>query len=115
MKSNTSTHVNNIVVLVTDKFHQRRGEIGKMLYHSRLEDGAIRVKYSDGAEETFYDEDKPERIHCFYRKRDKTTKLYDKKNKGPKSFIRAISRIKTKDLEYFSEQYEKLFGEKLPN
>ncbi len=111
------TRVEDMVVLVTDREHERHGQIGTMLYHDWKEYGGIGVKFPNGNTEEFYDGimkgDSPSKIRRFYRHADDKGRKFDSKGVGPVSFQRQYLE-NGGNLEQLTEEYRVLFGEDLP-
>jgi len=111
------TRVEDMVVLVVDRDHQRHGQIGAMLYHDWKEYGGIGVKFPNGNTEEFYDGimrgDAPSKIQRFYRQADDKGREFDSEGGGPNSFQRKYLEH-GENLEKLTEQYRILFGEELP-
>ena len=111
------TKIEDMVVLVVDREHEKHGQIGTMLYHDWKEYGKIEVKFPDGNTEEFYDgimkEDAPSKIQRFYRHADDKGRKFDSEGVGPISFQREYLEHGG-NLEQLAEQYRTLFDEDLP-
>ncbi len=111
------TKIEDMVVLVVDREHQRHGQIGTMLYHDWMGYGGIGVKFPDRNTEEFYDGimkgDAPSKIQRFYRHSDDKGRKFDSKGTGPVSFQRKYLEHGG-ELEQLAEQYRTLFNEDLP-
>jgi len=118
MAFNPNVAVDDMVVLVVDKIHPRKGSIGRMLYHDWREYGGIEVQFADGHKEEFYDGimngDPPCKISRFYRHVDDRTALFDSRGVGPRAFITAFRELEG-NIEKLSADYRVLFGEDFPD
>ena len=114
MEWDASSHIENIAVLVTDRRHQRFGQLGVLVGHDWKEYGILYVSFPDGREE-FHDGmckgDPPSSVRTFYRCRNEKGEGFDEEDKGPMSLIKTYLNLRVGDLNDFAEQYMRVFGE----
>nr|MBI4156310.1 hypothetical protein [Candidatus Woesearchaeota archaeon] len=115
---NPNTHVDDVVVLVTDENNARSGQIGKLVEHDWKEYGQFYVIFKDDKIEKFPDgwmkDDPTSPVKTFYRKNDSRREEFDKEEAGLKSFIQTYLKLDIGSIERLKKDYQNIFGEELP-
>ncbi|MBS3073933.1 hypothetical protein J4447_00585 [Candidatus Pacearchaeota archaeon] len=102
--------IDDLVVIVDfSSDRQHHGRIGKVVSSNPAAGVTWIVNFADGSAGSFADADKA--LRFFYRKFDKVGEEEDKKNCGPKSFVRMYHRLTYQGNTKIKREYRKLFGE----
>ena len=110
------THIDNLVVLVTDKNDERFGQIGKLLMHDWKEYGIYWVEFKDGKTKDYPDgwETGIKPVRTFYRINYERREHYEKQDCALTAFKNTYLGLKVGDIEKLKQEYKELFKEELP-
>jgi hypothetical protein len=114
MGFNPTTHVDDMVVLVTEPSEERFGELARLTDHDWKEYGVYFVEFADGTQAQFPDGmckgDPKSPVRTFYRHRNEAGRRFDEKGVGPNSLQKTHQELGVGDLTTFVRKYQALFG-----